>query len=78
MNLKNNIEKKKNSAKKEHAENKKNIIIENNDDNIEIILGNEGDIEISEVGDCMNSLRPKKSSKKNIVIPKNMTPKNSK
>ena len=45
---------------------------ENND--IEIVMGDDSEfeLEISDVGDCMNDLRPKdhKKKKKEIVIPK--------
>lgn len=38
--------------------------------NIEIVMGDNSTLEISDVGDCMNDLRPKKNKKKKIVIPK--------
>lgn len=43
---------------------------ENND--IEIVIGDDSTLEISDVGDCMNDLRPKdrEKKKKGIVIPK--------
>ncbi len=52
--------------KKEEKENK----IKNEND-IEIIIGDTSTLEISDVNDCMNSLRPKTSTnkKKNIIIP---------
>ncbi len=39
---------------------------------IEIVIGDNSDLEISDVGDCMNDLRPKNNEKKKngIVIPK--------
>lgn len=52
-------------------ENKKQ---EDKDENkeIEIVIGDNSDLEISSVGDCMNNLRPKdyEKKKKGIVIPK--------
>ena len=55
----------KDKKDKDKEENK-----ENND--IEIIIGDDSDLEISDVGDCMNDLRPKdyEKKKKGIVIPK--------
>lgn len=52
--------------KKEEKENK----IKNEND-IEIVIGDTSTLEISDVNDCMNSLRPKTSNnkKKNIIIP---------
>ncbi len=43
---------------------------ENNE--IEIVVGDNTNLEISSVGDCMNDLRPKnrEKKKKGIVIPK--------
>ena len=41
--------------------------------NIEIVMGDDSELEISDVGDYMNDLRPKgkeEDKKKNIVIPK--------
>lgn len=35
----------------------------------EVIIGDDSNLSISEVGDCMNNLRPKTSKKKNLVIP---------
>lgn len=41
-----------------------------NNEDIEIIIGDDSNLDISEVGDCMNNLRPKASNKKkNVVIP---------
>ena len=39
---------------------------------IEVVIGDDSILEISEVGDCMNELRPKSSDKKskNVIIPK--------
>lgn len=58
MKLKDNSKKDK---KKEEQENE-----------IEIIMGDDSGLEISDVGDCMNDLRPKDTEKKrkSIVIPK--------
>ena len=43
----------------------------NNVDEIEVIIGDDSMLNISEVGDCMNDLRPKDSVKnrKNFIIP---------
>lgn len=51
-----------------HKKNKENE--EAND--IEIVMGDDSTLEISDVGDCMNDLRPKdrEKKKKRIVIPK--------
>ena len=40
---------------------------------IEVIIGDDSVLNISEVGDCMNDLRPKSSDKKSkqVIIPKN-------
>lgn len=40
---------------------------------IEVVIGDDSILEISEVGDCMNELRPKSSDKKSkqVIIPKN-------
>lgn len=39
---------------------------------IEVVIGDDSVLNISEVGDCMNDLRPKTSEKKskNVIIPK--------
>ncbi len=44
--------------------------VENNE-NIEVIIGDDSVLNISEVGDCMNQLRPKDQAKKrkNFIIP---------
>ena len=40
-------------------------------DNIEVVVGDDSDLEISDVGDYMNNFKPKSSDKnKNVVIPK--------
>lgn len=40
-------------------------------DEIEIIIGDDSNLDISDVGDCMNDLRPKSHEKqKKVVIPK--------
>lgn len=43
----------------------------NNVEEIEVIIGDDSMLNISEVGDCMNDLRPKDSAKnrKNFIIP---------
>ena len=44
---------------------------ENNDLDIEIVLGDDSELNFSEVEDSINSLRPKdKVIKKNVIIPK--------
>lgn len=50
---------------------KKDINIENKDNEIEVVIGDDSILNISEVGDCMNDLRPKDSVKnrKNFIIP---------
>lgn len=42
-----------------------------NKENIEVVIGDDSVLNISEVGDCMNQLRPKDQSKKRkkIIIP---------
>ena len=51
--------------KKEEEKNNKN-------ESFEIVIGDDSALEISDVGDCMNDLRPKgkEEKKKNIVIQK--------
>jgi len=39
------------------------------DKDIEIVIGDDSNLSISKVGDCMNELRPKTLKKKNLVIP---------
>lgn len=42
-------------------------------DNIEVVVGDDSDLEISDVGDYMNNLKPKikgKEKNKKVVIPK--------
>ncbi len=43
-----------------------------NENQIEIVIGDNSNLDISDVGDCMNDLRPKshETNKKNVVIPK--------
>lgn len=45
---------------------------ENSVDDIEVVIGDNSILEISEVGDCMNNLRPKDSEKKRkqFIFPK--------
>ena len=51
---------------------KANNNINNNKKNeIEIVIGDESILNISEVNDCMNTLLPKSSSKKQVIIPVN-------
>ncbi len=52
----------------EKDENKKN---QNNKIDIEVVIGDDSELNISEVGDMMNDLRPKDSAKnkKEIIIP---------
>lgn len=51
---------------------KKDKSSSNNTEEIEVIIGDDSMLNISEVGDCMNDLRPKdrEKKKKEIVIPK--------
>lgn len=60
------MKEKKKDVKKEE---KKEI---NKINEIEIVIGDDSNLEISSVGDCMNDLRPKDhdKQKKQIVIPK--------
>lgn len=54
-------------------EKSKDKIEDKNENNeIEIIMGDDSELDISGVGDCMNELRPKDmdKKKKSIVIPK--------
>lgn len=48
-----------------------------NENDIEVVIGDDSVINISQVGDCMNNLRPKSADKKakKVIIP---TEKNSK
>ena len=50
------------SKKEEEMENKENL---------EVVIGDDSVLNISEVGDCMNQLRPKDQAKKrkNFIIP---------
>jgi hypothetical protein len=41
----------------------------NSSEEIEVVMGDDSELIISEVGDCMNDLRPKTEKKKNVVIP---------
>lgn len=43
-----------------------------NVEDIEVVIGDDSVLQISEVGDCMNDLRPKSSekNKKQVIIPK--------
>lgn len=56
---------------------KQNVKIDNSEnrspDDIEVIIGDDSDLEISDVGDFMNNFKPKieeKNKKKKVVIPK--------
>lgn len=53
------------SEKEEKIDNKENT------ENIEVVIGDDSVLNISEVGDCMNQLRPKDQAKKrkNFIIP---------
>lgn len=53
------------NKKEEKNDKKKN-------EEIEIVMGDDSELEISDVGDCMNELRPKgnEKQKKSVVIPK--------
>lgn len=56
--------------KEKNKEKKEKTSHEDND--IEIVLGDDSNLAISDVGDCVNELRPKdcEKKKKEIVIPK--------
>lgn len=42
----------------------------NNENDIEVVIGDNSELDISDVSDCINNLRPKDSSKKEkIIIP---------
>ena len=58
------MNRKKTNEKKEEEKKHEN--------DIEIVIGDNSTLEISDVGDCMNDLRPKdlENKKKGIVIPK--------
>lgn len=58
----------KNKEKKEEHEDN----VQKNEKDIEIVFGDDSNLDISDVGDCMNDLRPKdlEKKKKGIVIPK--------
>ena len=45
---------------------------EKKSNDIEVVIGDNSLLNISEVGDCMNTLRPKSADKKskNVIIPK--------
>lgn len=48
-----------------------NEIEKENNEEIEVVIGDDSILNISEVGDCMNDLRPKDSvnNRKKIIIP---------
>ena len=49
---------------------KKDVKKSNENKDIEVVVGDDSELYISEVSDCINDLRPKSSSsKKNIIIP---------
>ena len=58
----------RNKEKKEAQEEN----VQKNEKDIEIVFGDDSNLDISDVGDCMNDLRPKdlEKNKKGIVIPK--------
>ncbi len=58
----------RNKEKKEAQEEN----VQKNEKDIEIVFGDDSNLDISDVGDCMNDLRPKdlEKKKKGIVIPK--------
>lgn len=47
-----------------NEENKNNEVEE-----IEVVMGDDSELIISDVGDCRTDLRPKTEKKKNVVIP---------
>ena len=57
----------RNKEKKEAQEEN----VQKNEKDIEIVFGDDSNLDISDVGDCMNDLRPKdlEKKKKAIVIP---------
>ena len=57
----------RNKEKKEAQEEN----VQKNEKDIEIVFGDDSNLDISDVGDCMNYLRPKylQKKKKGIVIP---------
>lgn len=45
--------------------------MEKNNKNLEIVMGDDSFLEFSDVGDCVNTLRPKNKTKsKKVIIPK--------
>ena len=50
----------------------------NKNNNLEIIIGDNTNLEISEAKDCVNSLRPKdkKNMKNKVIVPKSKKEKN--
>ena len=52
----------------------------NKDLDIEVIIGDDSELNFSEAKDCVNSLRPKnkEAMKKKVIIPKNKKEKNKK
>ena len=55
-----------------NKEKKEEENVQKNEKDIEIVFGDDSNLDISDVGDCMNDLRPKdlEKKKKGIVIPK--------
>ena len=41
---------------------------EKDNEEIEVVMGDDSELIISDVGDCMTDLRPKTEKKKNVVI----------
>ena len=51
----------------------------NNNLDIEIVIGDDSNLNFSEIKDCVNTLRPKdKGTKKKVIIPKTKNEKNNK
>ena len=51
--------------------NKNEVKKESNNKKLEIIVGDNTELDISDVGDCVNNLRPKSNSNSTKIIPKN-------
>ena len=60
-----------NKNKDKKNEEQKKETTQNHENDLEIIIGDDSELDISEVGDMMNYLRPKNHEKKDkVVIPK--------
>lgn len=65
MNFRNRNKDKKNNVDINNAENRSS-------EDIEVVIGDDSDLQISDVGDYMNNFKPKtrENKKKKVVIPK--------